>query len=374
MATVVTAGKVKLANGQLVNATNLGWYDGQQYVNGTLSAPGVINSQSGQQGAGQAVSKEVVQQTNPANWDYIQQQQQTYQPSATSQPLPSGSNGVPASSPGTSPGTGFQTPYTAPAAIDLPGLYNTLSKNSGISELEQKLADKATGYADAQSKINDNPYLSESSRVGRVQKLSTDYNNDIKNDQDLLAMKKADIETQLNLQAKQFDINSQASRDALDQFNVLLQSGALNGASGEDIANITRATGLSSSAIQSAVNAQNAKNVQTSVVSYDDGTNQGFAVINTQTGAIVSKQVIAGSKPSTSGGSADLTGTQQRQVSAQAAQALQAVDVNEDMLVSIDEYKKALQSLVAATGVDTSTADNYLTTQMNSLGYKKWKW
>jgi len=52
-----------------------GWYSGRQYWNGTLSAPGVINSQSNQQGAGQAVSTEVVKQTNPANVSYIQSQQ-----------------------------------------------------------------------------------------------------------------------------------------------------------------------------------------------------------------------------------------------------------------------------------------------------------
>lgn len=36
-----------------------GWYEGRQYWNGTLSAPGVINSQSDQVGAGKAVSAEV---------------------------------------------------------------------------------------------------------------------------------------------------------------------------------------------------------------------------------------------------------------------------------------------------------------------------
>lgn len=42
------------------------WYSGRQYWNGTLSSPGVINSQSNQQGAGQAVSPEVVAASNPA--------------------------------------------------------------------------------------------------------------------------------------------------------------------------------------------------------------------------------------------------------------------------------------------------------------------
>jgi len=297
MAQVVADGKVKLDSGQIINAQQGGWYDGQQFWGGTLSNPGQINAQSNQQGAGQYVSKEVVQQTNPNNWDYLQKQQQAMGVS------PSPSNQMPSEMiPGSSP-SGAGVGFSAPAPIDLPGLYNTLTKNAGISDLEQKMADKADAYAKQQSKINDNPYLSEATRVGRVQKLSIDYNNDIKNDQDLLAMKKADIETQLNLQSKQFDINSQVARDALERFNVLLQSGALDGASGADIANITTATGLSSQAIMSAVAANKKKNMQTSVVSYDDGTNQGFAVIDTQTGQIISKQVVAASKPSASGGS-----------------------------------------------------------------------
>lgn len=68
-----------------------GWYSGRQYWNGTLSAPGVINSQSDQQGAGQAVSQEVISQTNPSNASYIQGQinaQNISQPSNIT--LPSG--------------------------------------------------------------------------------------------------------------------------------------------------------------------------------------------------------------------------------------------------------------------------------------------
>lgn len=303
MATVVAAGKVKLSNGQIVNAQQGGWYDGQQYWGGTLSTAGQINSQSNQIGAGQMVSPEVNAQSaaqqgvSPQQFEqYLAQQRASSTPTASPSAQTPGVP-TPASSPSTAPGAGAGVGFTAPTPIDLPGLYRTLSENAGISAIEQKLADAATAYAEAQSKINDNPFLSEATRVGRISKLSTDYQNAVKNDVDLLAMKKADIEVQLNLQSKQFDINSQVARDALDRFNSLLSSGALNTASGEDIANIARSTGMSTAAIQSAVEANRAKNVQTSVVSYDDGTNQGFAVINTQTGEIISKQTIAASKP-----------------------------------------------------------------------------
>lgn len=361
MAIVVNANtnQVKLDSGKLVSAQQGGWYDGQQYWGGTLSAPGQINSQSNQIGAGQQVSNEVIAQTNPANVGYIQQQQQKYQaPAASPTANPFPSELIPSSTPSAS-SSGAGIGYTAPTPIDLPGLYKTLSQDAGIADIEQKLYDKSVAYAEAQKKINDNPYLSEASRTGRIQKLSLDYQNEVKNEQDSLAMKKADIETQLNLQSKQFDINSQAARDALDRFNVLLETGALAGANGEDIANITRATGLSSSAIQAAVNANKAKNVQTSVVSYDDGTNQGFAVINTQTGEIINKQVVAASKPSSSS-SAGEPGSAKALSSAIAEMTPKIVSkLNSYQDISPTDWNSALSAWLAAGFKKQDFIDNF---------------
>lgn len=293
--------QIKLNNGAVVTGQQGGWYDGQQLFNGTLSQAGVINSQSNQQGAGQAVSKEVVAQTNPANVAYLKQQNPNAAPAN-----PVDTNGAAANvGGGTTPGAGSGggVGIAPPATINLPGIYQSLSDKAGISDLEKQLSDQQTSYNTAQSQINDNPFLSEASRVGRIQKLTTDYNNNTKATQDTLAMKNADIQTQLSLQTQQFNINSQAAQQGLQQFQTLLSSGALDNASGQDIANITTATGLSSDMIQSAVSAQKQKDVNTSVIQYDDGTNQGFAVINTQTGAVINKQVIGPSKPSTTGNS-----------------------------------------------------------------------
>ncbi len=70
MASVVGNNKVKLNNGQTVSPQPGEWYDGQQFWNGSLGPPGVIINPN-QQGSGQAVSSEVVRQTNPANVDYL---------------------------------------------------------------------------------------------------------------------------------------------------------------------------------------------------------------------------------------------------------------------------------------------------------------
>lgn len=280
-----------------------GWYAGRQYWGGQLSDPGVINPLSNQQGAGQAVSAEVNAQSASAQGvsaqqleAYLQQQrdiQAKAQVQPTQQYTPADNSGIPVAQ-GDGAGVGYQAP--APA-LNLPDLYKGLYESQGISAIEEGLNKKAKAYADAQSKINDNPFLSEANRTGRIQKLTIDYNNSVKNDQDLLAMKKQDIATQLDIATKQFDIESQSAKQALDQFNVLLQSGALAGASGNDIANITRATGISSSMIQSAIGAQKEKDRQTSVTTVDDGKNIYSVVIDTKTGQIINKQAISASKP-----------------------------------------------------------------------------
>lgn len=299
MAQVINGNQVKLNNGQTVQAQQGGWYDAQQFWGNTLSNPGQINTQSDQSGAGQYVSKEVVQQTNPANWGYIQQQQkaQNVTPAPTTpSPTPTESNNGGA-------GLGL----TTPAPIDLPKLYESLYSSSGIRDAEAGLTDKTNQYNAAVDKIKNNPYLSEATMTGRLSKLEAKFTADSQNVKNDIAMRKADVETQLNLQTKQFDINSQAARDALDRFNSLLGSGALNSASGEDIANLTRSTGLSSQAIQSAIDATKKKNTNTQVItSTSDSGEVTATVINQDTGEVI-KQTSLGNIGNQQNGSGSAT-------------------------------------------------------------------
>jgi len=413
MATI-QGNQVKLNNGQVITPNQGGWYDGQQYWNGSLSAPGVINSQSDQIGAGQAVSKEVVQQTNPNNWQYIQDQRKAYDSldQATGKPYVAPvksapvSGRIPAAQSSAAVGAGLNIPAVSQPSINLPSLYDSLYKNSGITDVEAKIAEinknlnaKQQAYNTATNNLNDNPFLSEASRVGRNEKLKQSYESSIANDiaqlnsvKNDVATKKADIETKLNLELKQFDINSNQAQAALSQFNTLLSMGALDGASGEDIANITRQTGLSSTMIGNAIAAKNAKDnkVETVVQNYDDGKNQGFVIIDKNTGDIIARDVIAASKPKeTEGG---MTATQKRDYIGTARSILSSIDSgfqtvngklvaiaddydkNPDKRLSLQEYQKAVEDLMAKSGLDFDTADNTLTQEMSNLGYTKWKW
>lgn len=293
-----------------------GWYEGRQFWGGTLSDPGVIHPLSDQNGAGQAVSEEVNRQSAAAqnvSYDqfssYLQElrnkqqqrqvQPQTTQPTQSFNPtsaLPSNAD-VPRS---------MAAPTIAESPVlNLPDLYKTLYDESGISSVEADLAAKERAFTEAKGKINDNPYLSEATRVGRVAKLEELHADRTANLRSQIETKKADIQMRLDLESKQFDINSESAQLALQQFNTLLGMGALDNASGEDIANITRSTGLSSNMIMSAVEAQKQSNLQIMTETFDDGVNEGFTIyaIDPQGNVVNSTQEITGksSKGSASG-------------------------------------------------------------------------
>ena len=334
MATVIDPNKnlIKLESGKTVSAQVGGWYDGQQYWNGSLSQPGQINTQSNQQGAGGLVSNEVIAQTDPKNVAYIQQQRQkmgltpsptTGVPQVTATPTGS----VPSTASPSGSLSGLNQAFSSTPSIDLPNLYNNLYLSSGITEKESSLRDKETKYLEAKGKISDNPFLSASMLDQRLKRLQDKYDQEVMPLKNEIATKKADIETKLNLETKQFDINSEQAKNSLSYFNTLLTSGALDNASGEDIADITRSTGLSSSIIQSAIGSRKAKEVDTQVITStsDDGTVTA-TVINPKTGDII-QQTSLGNIGNKQGSGTGLSVTQQKEADDQVNRTNLASDV-----------------------------------------------
>jgi hypothetical protein len=285
-----------------------GWYGGRQYWGGTLSEVNQIHPQSNQQGAGQQVSNEVVAQsavqqgkTPEQMQSYLAEQKAIAAKANVGNVTPNRGVVAPTSGGGGGMGADVGTPQ---ATLNLPDLYNTLYKSSGITDLEKQYSDQEKAFIEAKGKVNDNPFLSEATRVGRVAKLESLFSERTQNLKNDIATKKADIETKLNLETKQFDINSQAAQQALSRFNTLLSMGALNGATGDDIASITRATGISSSAIQAAINASNKKDVKTQVItSTNDAGVVTATVINAETGEVIAKNNLGAIGNAEKGGS-----------------------------------------------------------------------
>jgi ribosome biogenesis protein Nip4 len=298
MAQVLGGNQVKLNDGSVVSAQQGGWYDGRQFWGGTLSNPGEINALSNQVGAGQQVSEEVNRQTSvaaglapDANQRFIeeqrrqqQQQQQQQQQAPQAQAPADGGQGF------SQADLSGMAGITAEPQINLPELYAQLNETSGVRELEDELSQKTEDYITAKGDVNDNPFLSEASRSGRVAKLDQLFQERTANLRNDIQTRKADVETQLNLQMQQFDINSQAVDRAWQQFNSLLDMGALDNANGGTIAEITRATGISSDMIRGAIQARNTPQVSPQVIkSEDDNGVVTVSVIDANTGNLISQ-------------------------------------------------------------------------------------
>jgi len=272
-----------------------GWYGGRQYFGGTLGEAGAIHPVSPQQGAGQMVSPQVQAQSaaqqgvTPENMNkYIagQAQKGAGATPAPAQASAQGQQGTGQEGQAGQAGEGM----AAPATINLPEMYKSLYEGAGISKIEEEYSTKEKQFIEAKGKINDNPFLSEATRVGRVAKLESLFAERTANLQRDIATKKADVETQLNLQTKQFDIESQAAQQAFSQLNTLLGMGALDNASGDTIANLTRSTGIGSDMILSAIEANKKKNVKTQMITSTGENGEMFAVLlDSNTGEIIKK-------------------------------------------------------------------------------------
>lgn len=372
-----------------------GWYSGRQFWGGTLSEPGVIHPSSNQSGAGQLVSKEVnaqsaVQQgvTPQQLEDYLASQRKVVPKPATT-PAPTGlpSQGTTPSA-GSGAGTGTAGALTAPtqASIDLPSMYKNLYESSGVTKLEADLSQKEKEFIEAKGKINDNPWLSEATRVGRVAKMEQLYNERTANLKKDIATKKADIETQLNLQTKQFDINSQQAKDSLARLNTLLSMGALANASGDDIANITRATGISSGMIQSAIDATKKKADTQVITSTADNGVVTVSVINKDTGEVISQKSLGAIGNKQTGGSSTTTGygamsdkylEKANDILKQAEVQGQSADVDgkktPDGYISKEEAQQARSQIIALVG-DEKLGQEIFERAFNAGGYKPWNW
>ncbi len=209
-------------------------------------------------------------------------------------------------------GSGFN-PGAMPASsgaptLDLVGItnaaYNTpeiTAASQAITDSQTKLTARQQALATAQTGINDNPFFSEATRVGKSQQLTQQANADfgvIQNEQKIAQGKvdslKADAAIKVNAAKGQYDINEQTYKDNLSQFNTLLSSGALDNASGSDIAQMALTTGIPTSEIQSMVDANKAKNNQVQLVqSQDDSGNLVLLGVD-KNGKVVSTTTVPG--------------------------------------------------------------------------------
>lgn len=205
-------------------------------------------------------------------------------------------------------GLGFGGSGGVPASIDLNKMYESAMTAPEITDLEKQLADKEAAYSTATTNINDNPYYSEGTRTGHIAKLNTTYQIDKENLVGQIAQKKADVQTKLNIATQQYNIENQEYQNNIQRLNLLISSGALLNASGTDIAQVALATGLSTSMVKSIQNKMKSDQIKPTVINSEDANgNVTVAVIDANTGNLISQRSLGKIGKGSSSGSSSST-------------------------------------------------------------------
>lgn len=304
MATVIGSGLVKLNNGQVIRPEEGGWYDGKQYWGGQLGQVNQIINPN-QQGAGGQVSQEVINQTNPNNAAYIEEQKRLEQ---QRQGSAGGSSGLPGGSAGGNAGlgTGFAAPTNRPT-IDLNKLYE---QNFNTPEIKaaQGEVDAANAELDAATKARDdaiaaegdNPFYSQENLTGKTSKITDKYNRDAVRIQNKIAIAanklatlRSDAQIKTNIATQQYQIDSQNYKDQVSQLNALFAAGGLIGANAYEIADYATAVGVPVGMIQKVVEQQVKDQVKPQVItSTDDSGNVTVSIVDANTGNIIGQNSL----------------------------------------------------------------------------------
>lgn len=285
MAKILSGNRIKLDNGQIVQAQEGGWYDARRFLGGTLLNPGEYEP-------GKLTSQEVIAQTSPENVAYVQQQRQKVAQNPEQPVVPTTQPTTPVA---TTPETAVTspTPFKTQPTIDVQNVYNTAYNTPEITAAQKEIDDAQKAYDEAQAIIDDNPLYSEATRIGKSRKLSDQFEADITRMENKMARLKADAEIKVNVAMKQYDINNQAYKDQLSLFNNLLAAGGLTNASGSDLAGYAVATGIPVSMLESIVSKQKQESVKPqAITSTDNDGNVTVSIVDTMTGKIIGKSSL----------------------------------------------------------------------------------
>ena len=207
------------------------------------------------------------------------------------------------------PSTGLtgDTGYNAgqPSTIDLNKIYQNELNSPELQTLQTELDTKKQARDTAEADINDNPYYTEATRVGKISKLNQRANNEITTLQSQIDQKKADAQVKVNIATQQYNIEDKAYQNNIQKLNLLISSGAIAGASSKDIGDIALATGMSTQMVSGIIGQVKQGQIQTSVTTNtDDNGNVTVSVVDTKTGKIIAQNSLGaiGNKQNVSAG------------------------------------------------------------------------
>lgn len=247
------------------------------------------------QGKTESASKELGKYVNaqislrPAGFsaDTVKQANAKLASSTQAPTLNAGDSGASLSGSGLGLGTG------QPATIDLNKIYENELNSPELQGLQAELDTKKAARDTAEADINDNPYYSEATRVGKISKLNAKAQNEIATLQSQVEAKKADAQVKVNIATQQYNIEDKQYQNNLQKLNMLISSGAIAGATSSDIGQIAQATGMSTQMVQGIIANVKQGQVQTTVTTNtDDNGNVTVSVINTKSGEVIAQNSL----------------------------------------------------------------------------------
>lgn len=170
------------------------------------------------------------------------------------------------------------------SAPDLNQLYNSAMNDPALKALEEELDQKKRARDTELAKINDNPYYAEARRVGKIDKLEQKAGNEINTLSASIAEKKADAQVKINIATQQYNIDSQEYKRNMEQFNNLISTGAILGASSQDIAQIALGTGMSTAMVKSVIETARKGQQQLQMATDDNGN---VTIFDARSGEII---------------------------------------------------------------------------------------
>ena len=188
--------------------------------------------------------------------------------------------------------------------ININELYEKELNSPDITNLQKEIDTKKQGYNTAVTNINDNPYASEATRVGKIRRLDESAQREIQSLEGNLAQRKADAQVKMNIAMQQYQVDSQTYQNELNKLNMLISSGALMNANSSDIAQVAMATGLTTSMVKGIQDKMKSDQIKPQVItSTNDAGVVTVSVVDGNTGKVIGQNSLGAIGNKQSGGS-----------------------------------------------------------------------
>jgi len=221
--------------------------------------------------------------TNIPDWKLQEQAQKDQAKGLTSQASLSGGQSM-------NMGTASRTEQGIPTYVE----------SNDLNSLEEEYNQKRQAYDRAATDINDNPFFSEATRVGKQTKLEQQKARELNTLTDRIAQIKADDQLKYNISMDRYKLQQAQVEQNIQRLNTYISTGAILNATAKDLAQIGVATGMSQSMLQGIINnirsEKSLKNApKTMIKDYtDDEGNVSIIVFDERTGQPISQNKISG--------------------------------------------------------------------------------